>query len=35
MTIQISDVVGFDVKPDEDSSLWHMLEFGLGKHIVR
>lgn len=30
---QMSDVVGFDIKPAEDASLMHMLEYGLNKHL--
>ncbi|XP_039273758.2 dynein axonemal heavy chain 3-like isoform X3 [Styela clava] len=30
---QISDIVGFDIKPDEETSLAHMLEYGLHKNM--
>ncbi|XP_030068202.1 dynein axonemal heavy chain 3 [Microcaecilia unicolor] len=30
---QISSIVGFEVKPDEDTSLYKMLEFGLSKYL--
>ncbi|XP_076804189.1 dynein axonemal heavy chain 3-like isoform X1 [Clavelina lepadiformis] len=30
---QISDIIGFDIKPEADTSLLNMLEFGLNKHM--
>lgn len=32
---QMSEIVGFDLKPEEDTSLAHMLEFGLGKYLTQ
>ena len=31
----MSDVVGFDIEPQEDTSLMQMLEYGLNKHLER
>ncbi|XP_048348807.1 dynein axonemal heavy chain 3 [Sphaerodactylus townsendi] len=32
---QISDIVGYEIRPDETTSLLNMLEFGLSKHIEK
>ena len=31
----MSDVVGFDLKPTEETSLNQMLEYGLSKHLEK
>lgn len=31
----MSDIVGFDIRPQEDTSLHAMLEYGLNKHLAR
>lgn len=33
--LQMSDIVGFDLKPQPDTSLFHMLDYGLGKHLAK
>ena len=29
----MSDIVGFNIKPDTESSLYQMLEYGLNKNL--
>ncbi|CAH1793734.1 unnamed protein product, partial [Owenia fusiformis] len=31
----MSDIVGFNIKPDAETSLYHMLEYGLNKHLEK
>ena len=31
----MSDIVGFDIKPQDDTSLYHFLEYGLAKHLEK
>ncbi|XP_046326217.1 dynein axonemal heavy chain 3-like [Haliotis rufescens] len=31
----MSDIVGFSIKPEGETSLHHMLEYGLSKHLVK
>ena len=33
--LQMSDIVGFDIRPQEDTSLHSMLEYGLNKHLAK
>ena len=29
----MSEMLGFDITPKEDTTLFHMMEYGLGKHV--
>ncbi|KAK7493483.1 hypothetical protein BaRGS_00015194 [Batillaria attramentaria] len=31
----MSEIVGFDIRPDEDTALQHFLEYGLNKHLAK
>jgi hypothetical protein len=33
--VQMSDIVGFDIKPQDDTSLLQMVEYGLTKHLEK
>ena len=35
MCEQMSEVVGFELKPQPDTNLSHMIEYGLSKHLDR
>ena len=32
---QMSDIVGYNIKPEDDSTLYQMIETGIGKHIEK